>query len=540
MHSQRKGILFLFLILLAAAGWKIGLIASGAFPFNADEAVVALMARHILEGERPIFFYGQAYMGSLDAFLVAGGFSLFGQNVWVVRLVQSLLYLATIITTVGIGKVGLGSWKIGLVAALFMAIPAVNSTLYTTVSLGGYGEAMLLGSLCLLIGFGILNHLNGGSSGSLKSYALFLSWGVIAGIGLWANGLTLVFSVPMGVAILMKLLKQQVRAAGYWKFAWLILPGFFIGSLPWWVFAIQSGFQNLVVELFGSAVAVEQQAWFGRFLIHLQNLVLLGVPAAFGLRPPWTVEWLALPLIPFVIMFWGLILYFLAKFVFRHAPGEWAYLVLGGMILVWTLAFLLTPFGADPSGRYFLPLAIPFSLAAAGVIVSKINRRVAQIGLVALVIIFDAWGTLQSAAKLPPGISTQFDSVTVIDQRGMPALIDFLRQNGERRGYSNYWVSYPLAFLSSEEMVFVPRLPYHQDLRYTDRDDRYLPYDTIVADSDRVAYITTNNEALDEYLRSAFSQLGVTWEEKKIGDFQIFFKLSKAVRPQDLKLDTGS
>ena len=40
-------------------------------PFNADEAIVALMARHINQGNIPVFFYGQAYMGSLDAMLVS-------------------------------------------------------------------------------------------------------------------------------------------------------------------------------------------------------------------------------------------------------------------------------------------------------------------------------------------------------------------------------------------------------------------------------------------------------------------------------------
>ena len=121
------------------------LLALGALPFNADEAVVALMARHILQGERPIFFYGQAYMGSLDAFLVAGGFLLLGQQVWVIRLVQALLYGGLIITTIGLGKEACGSWKIGFLAAGLMAIPTVNVTLYTTASLGGYGEALLIG-----------------------------------------------------------------------------------------------------------------------------------------------------------------------------------------------------------------------------------------------------------------------------------------------------------------------------------------------------------------------------------------------------------
>ena len=49
-----------FFIMLLAAGWKLLLLAWDAFPFNADEAVVGLMSRHILSGARPIFFYGQA------------------------------------------------------------------------------------------------------------------------------------------------------------------------------------------------------------------------------------------------------------------------------------------------------------------------------------------------------------------------------------------------------------------------------------------------------------------------------------------------
>jgi hypothetical protein len=36
------------------------------------------MGRHILHGEFPIFFYGQKYMGSLEAHLGALGFALGG------------------------------------------------------------------------------------------------------------------------------------------------------------------------------------------------------------------------------------------------------------------------------------------------------------------------------------------------------------------------------------------------------------------------------------------------------------------------------
>ena len=75
-------------ILLVALLLKGILLYVGVVSFDSDEAVVGLMARHILQGARPIFFYGQAYMGSLDAYLVAGAFALLGESVLAVRVVQ--------------------------------------------------------------------------------------------------------------------------------------------------------------------------------------------------------------------------------------------------------------------------------------------------------------------------------------------------------------------------------------------------------------------------------------------------------------------
>ena len=115
---------------------KLALVAADAFPFNSDEAIVGLMARHILNGQWPAFFYGQAYMGSLDASLAAFGFAILGEAVWVIRLLQALLYVATIITTAALGWSIYRSAWVAWVAAALLAIPTVNVMLYTTVSLG--------------------------------------------------------------------------------------------------------------------------------------------------------------------------------------------------------------------------------------------------------------------------------------------------------------------------------------------------------------------------------------------------------------------
>ena len=103
-------------------------------------------------------------------------------------------------------------------------------------------------------------------------------------------------------------------------------------------------------------------------------------------------------------------------------------------------------------------------------------------------------------------------------------------------GFSNYWVSYPLAFLSNEELIFVPELPYHEDLRYTSRDNRYQPYIEKVNQSNRIAYITTKHPQLNARIRDGFRNAGVTWQEKQIGDYQVFYHLSSLVYPDDLDL----
>ena len=201
MRQGKRGfILALSLILLVSAAWKVLLQVWDVAPFNSDEAIVALMARHILQGQHMTWFYGQHYMGSLDAYLIAGGFAVFGEQVWVIRLVQGLLYMGTLVTTVLLGREAFGSWKSGLLAAGLLAIPTVNLTLYTTVTLGGYGETLLLGNLVLWLTLKLAKRFD---------WRLMLPWGVFAGLGLWTMDLSLIFSGPAALYLLWALVKKK-------------------------------------------------------------------------------------------------------------------------------------------------------------------------------------------------------------------------------------------------------------------------------------------------------------------------------------------
>jgi len=523
----------LLLALGATLGLKIFILILGVVPFNADEAVVALMARHILQGERPVFFYGQAYLGSTDAWLIAGAFSILGQQVIAVRVVQVILYLGTLLTTYWLGlKIYQDRW-VAAATAWLLAVPPVLVTLYSTATLGGYGETLLLGNLLLLWTLR-LREQN-------RSWLEWLGFGALAGFGFWTFGLLGVYLLPIGVALLLwpGNLGEKVRSlfspksgANYLA----ALLGFGLGASPWgW--ATLFGAATLS-ELGGSAIAgASASGPLGSLALRLFSLLLLGIPVSIGLRPPWVVRWLALPLAPLaLVLFFGMVSW-VVKRSQTHGPTR---LLMGLWAVVW-IAFVLTPFGNDPSGRYFLPLAPPFALFTADLLgrVRADYPRVAPVLLGGL-LLFNLWGNLESAFTYPPGITTQFDQVAQVDQRDMPAVIDFLLAHGETRGYSNYWVSFPLAFLSNEQLIYTAALPYHEDFRYTPRDNRYAPYREAVAASDRVAYLTTKHPALDDYLRNKFTALGIAFDEKVIGDFHIFHNLSRRVEVFELGLAENS
>ena len=64
-----------------------------------DEAMVGLQAEHILHGEHPIYYYGQPYMGSLQAYFLAGIFLFTGPSVWAMRIEPMLISLVLIYLT---------------------------------------------------------------------------------------------------------------------------------------------------------------------------------------------------------------------------------------------------------------------------------------------------------------------------------------------------------------------------------------------------------------------------------------------------------
>jgi len=551
----------LILALIVALIARLILLASGAVSFHADEAIVGLMARHILQGERPTFFYGQAYMGSLDAWLVALGFRLLGDSVSTIRVVQSVLYL--LVVAAGY----LLAWRlsertaVAVVAGFVLAIPPVNTALYTTATLGGYNETLLFGTLILLLAYEVTHD-------HTRSYWRWALLGLCAGLGWWTNGLIVVFALPATLLILYTLLKSHLSRPdksnssssslithhsslsskssvlspqSFLVGIILAFAAFALGSTPWWVFDITHN--GAAMATFLSARQTGEFAGIGLPdvppLQRAIGLLFIGLPALIGLRFPWSSDYFLLPLGIPVVLVYGIALVRLLR---GHNPlkPEARGLVMG-MLGLFGIIFVASSFGADPTGRYLLPLLLPLGIVLGAFVISfqlPVNseqnpmevgtryisslRRYILFAVVVLVLAYHAAGQIAAMTR-PPGFTTQFDLVSHIPNDQDTNLIAFLDERRLYNGYTNYWVAFRLAFLTGERMQYSAALPYKTSLDYNPADNRYPPYAEATANAERIAIITTNLPELDARLMARFEAEGLTYREQIIGVFHVYY-----------------
>jgi 4-amino-4-deoxy-L-arabinose transferase-like glycosyltransferase len=514
-------------ILFTGLALRLFILCQDAVPFNADEAIVALMARHTLHGAWPVFFYGQSYMGSMDAALVAAAFALLGQSVLVIRLVQTALFLGIVATTYALGIRLLHDQRAAAVGALLMSVPTVLVSTYTTAALGGYGEVLVLGNLILLSGHAVITDRG-------NDWRAWLGLGAAGGLGFWTSALTVVYLLPIGLLILVRGLRGRDLPRLYGRGIALATGAFFLFGAPWWWHNLTHDWSALGFLLTGteaSGIGIQRVGATTR----LAGLALLGLPALMGMRMPWSFKYMVLPAAGGALLIYvGAVLYGLVRLWHDREPGKE---ILASVAIAFGATFLGSRFGTDATGRYFLPLA-PVLALAVGALVSWLDSTHHWLGLVTLgyLVGFNLLGTGLALTQNPPGLTTQFDPSNRFDNAHDEELINFLKEIGVTRGYSNYFVAFRIAFLSQEEIVLSSQLPYKPDLSYNPADDRYPPYTAEVEKADEVVYVTAIHPMLDNLLADRLTATGTNFAEKKIGPYHVFFDLARKVTPQELGL----
>ncbi len=541
MPSARlsRRVLVVLAILLVAGLFRAWLIAADGVAFESDEAVVGLMARHITQGKTiPVFYYGQDYMGSLDAILVVGGFALAGDSVEVMRAVQAVLYLLALVTAYALARVVTGSDRVAAMALLLLAIPTTLGALYTTIALGGYNEIVLLGNLVLLLGWQV-------TAGGRREGWRWGLLGLCAGIGWWVNG-----AIITACAVVV-ILGWRVRAYRHWRGVALAGAAFLVGSAPWWWYNLRHDWAALAFLTggFEPGPGVEPISPAEALI----GLLVLGLPALYGLRGPWEAGFTVTAGVILAGLVYLLLVTDLLAGGYARLRGKthhraqrgcdrrarqemksagWVWLVFG----VFTVVFALSSF-SDATGRYLMPVWVPAAIGVA-LGLERLRRAGWAIPAVALglLLAFQA-GSVFRATTEPTGLTPQ-----LVERLRTPAeydapLLDFLAEAGYAHGYAGYWASYRLAFRSGEAVIFDTALPYHEQ-GYNPENNRYPPYVAAVAAASRTSWITQNFPELDALIAARLAARGITYRVRDFGPYRVYFDFSARVDPRELGLDS--
>lgn len=207
-------------LLLIHANWPVT---------NSDEATMGLMARHIAyNGELPTFFYGQYYMGPMEAYIGAVLFHLFGSSTFIFRIGLILLFALFLVTLYYLTSL-LYSKKFALAIVALFSLGSNDVILHQLKGIGGYPELVFLTALILLL----VGRLSLSSSQERtgaqrwRRLLLYASLGAVMGFTLWTDQLILPILATSGLTLLLFCRRELFRWGGL-----CLLLGFIIGAFP--------------------------------------------------------------------------------------------------------------------------------------------------------------------------------------------------------------------------------------------------------------------------------------------------------------------
>ena len=474
-------------LVLDAFGW----------PFtNSDEGTMGIMARHIaFRGEHPVLFYGQNYMGAMEAYLGAGFFRLFGSSLFTLRLsvilldalfLASMYLLTSLLYTKNMALVVVALLSLGS-NAIFMR------ELYAT---GGSTQTLLFGSLSFLLASWLAFSYQIMLVGRLRwlRYVAYMGWGLVVGLGAWSDSVVLPFLLLSGL-LLVLFCWRDIRSIA----PLCLLLGFIVGVFPLLAYNMQAppeqnSFAILVGLFHGTNVQAPHtlvQYWLG-----IKNTLSISLPTATGD-----------PFCP------------VSSLSYAHADGPQSSSCLllhtfwgVGCVLLWGLAMVLILLGARKylsAERDVIVCAVArfCLLASAGLAVTAYAVSSAPLGapqsharyLVGLLMVTPAllwplWlGARRATTRVAPppgyprgglhhprdaasvlwtklvyggillliggafllGTSSTFAEVPATEaaNRQQDALISDLLHLGATHIYTDYWTCDRIAFLSREEII---------------------------------------------------------------------------------------
>ncbi|MEH1015361.1 hypothetical protein V6U90_19880 [Micromonospora sp. CPCC 206060] len=271
----------LLAVLLGAAGvgWRVWLTSVGTPPHNSDEATMGLAALHIGQGrELPVYFYGQHYMGTIEAYLAAPLVTVTGPSVYALRAPTILLYAAFLALMFALVRrlfsPGLAVLTVGL-----LALGSDRVVKNQLIAGGGYPETGPMVAGLLLLTYLLLIRPS-------RPWHAVAGWGLLLGLVAWNHWLP----APFLLGALLVLLTARILTV---RTALAALGGFLAGVLPLLIDNVRAGADDNSVAVFlGLNGAGTDAALWDRIV----GGAWLGLPLGMGLCAPsrcdgWSLWW---------------------------------------------------------------------------------------------------------------------------------------------------------------------------------------------------------------------------------------------------------
>src|ERR1051326_2475906 len=150
VHVLRP-LLWACIIMLVASLFRLFVIASNWPETNSDEGTMGMIALHIAYlHQHPLIYYGQSYMGTLQGYIGALLFHVFGPSLFALRLglvLMFTLYLIVMYLLVSL----LYSRGLALVTLFILSFAPRDLLYHQLIAIGGHAELPLFGALLLLL-----------------------------------------------------------------------------------------------------------------------------------------------------------------------------------------------------------------------------------------------------------------------------------------------------------------------------------------------------------------------------------------------------
>ena len=470
-------------IIVLATLTRVPFLAHSFGLMDSDEAIPALMSKHIAEGRQPpLYFYGAFFQGSLPQHFTAAFVRAFGYSVPLAKWTAFMAFALFLAVQFLLLK-KLFSFGFACATGLFYVLPWRELVLASTDLASGFPVVLLLASLAFYLAAGAV----------FEDRADWLApLGFVLGLAFWSHQISVIFCAVIAPFLIYKYRLRIERYLGL--AAW-----FAVGCLPLVLNELARGFPIVRVFFLGQSTDAVFAGRLERARRFLLGLISAGPEAADAVY--------------LGIMAAGFLTIVLLVVLRKTRPAA---LILPAYFTTFLAVYLLSRSGGTPVSRYLyiLYIAVPGLLAAPFLWLKTRFRFAAAAALFALIF------TLSQA-----GVSRTFLADVSARHESLKGTVAAMKATGETCWISEFWTSYLLTSLSGEEVVVASK-----DVR------RYYPYELRYWSEGRTNWvIPKHRDTMELYglvIPDVLDRVGADYKRQDTGEYTLLYRISQEVFPR--------